>query len=65
MMGLGDTSYEQFNEMAVFSEKSMTKLGAKRIYELGAANQETYSTEDDFTKWKENLWQVLFEHFGK
>jgi sulfite reductase alpha subunit-like flavoprotein len=64
-MGLGDTSYEQFNEMAVSSDNCMAKMGASRLYELGAANAETYQTEDDFIKWKTNLWSFLFDHFGK
>lgn len=42
VMGLGDTSYEQFNEMAVSSDNALTKMGAARLYELGAANAETY-----------------------
>jgi sulfite reductase alpha subunit-like flavoprotein len=64
MMGLGDTSYEQFNEMARFCDNAMTKLGAKRFYEVGAANAETYTTDDDFQKWKQPLWQILFTHYS-
>lgn len=64
MMGLGDTSYEQFNEMALFCDRGMTKMGAKRHYEVGAANQAEYTTEDDFLKWKQDLWGVLFKHFA-
>lgn len=63
-MGLGDTSYEQFNEMAIFCSTGMQKMGGKLLHDLGAANQETYSTEDDFMKWKELLWSNLFDHFG-
>jgi sulfite reductase alpha subunit-like flavoprotein len=51
-MGLGDSSYEQFNEIAKVCDSSLAKLGAKRHYEIGAANAETYTTEDDFIKWK-------------
>ena len=65
VMGLGDTSYEQFNEMAIFCDQCMTKLGGERIYQIGAANAEHYTTEDDFQKWKQPLWQILTEHFGK
>lgn len=42
IMGLGDTSYEQFNEMAVSCDNCMTKMGASRLYDIGAANAETY-----------------------
>lgn len=64
-MGLGDTSYEQFNEMAISSDKALTAMGAVRIGEIGAANAETYTTEDDFIEWKENLWTKIIEHFAK
>lgn len=62
-MGLGDSSYEQFNEIAKVCDQSLAKLGAKRHYEIGAANAETYTTEDDFIKWKQPLWSILFEHY--
>jgi len=48
LFGLGDTSYEQFNEMAKFCDRSLTALGATRIGEVGAGNAETFTTEDDF-----------------
>lgn len=63
VFGLGDTSYEQFNEMGVQFDQGFEKLGAKRLYEMGVANAETFTTEDDFVKWKENLWQNIFAHF--
>ena len=63
-MGLGDTSYEQFNEMAKFCDKCITTLGGKLLYKLGAANAETYTTEDDFFEWKKSLWTFLFQHYA-
>ena len=60
IFGLGDTSYEQFNEMGKVFDESFEKLGGKRIHEMGVGNAETFSTEDDFNKWKENLWQKVF-----
>jgi len=48
IFGLGDTSYEQFNEIAKYFDKSLTALGATRIGEVGAGNAETFATEDDF-----------------
>lgn len=64
-MGLGDTSYEQFNEMALSADRSLKQMGGELVCDIGAANAETYTTEDDFMKWKENLWEKLFEFFGK
>ena len=64
VFGLGDTSYEQFNEMGKVFDEGFEKLGATRLYDMGVGNAETFSTEDDFNKWKENLWQKIFEHYA-
>jgi sulfite reductase alpha subunit-like flavoprotein len=40
IFGLGDTSYELFNEMGVEFDKRFEELGGERLYELGAANAE-------------------------
>jgi len=63
IFGLGDTSYEQFNEMGVVFDKSFEELGGQRFSSLGVGNAETFSTEDDFIRWKEGLWSKLFALF--
>lgn len=63
IFGLGDTSYEQFNEMGRFFDESFEKLGGKRLHDMGIGNAETFSTEDDFNKWKENLWSNIIAHY--
>ena len=40
-------------------------MGAVQLHELGDGNAETFSTEDDFAKWKEGLWPKVFEHFAQ
>ena len=60
IFGLGDTSYEQFNEMGKMFDESFEKLGGRRVHDMGVGNAETFSTEDDFNKWKEDLWQKIF-----
>jgi len=52
IFGLGDTSYEQYNEMGKQFDEGFEKLGAERIYKMGDGNAETFSTEDDFATWK-------------
>ena len=59
IFGLGDTSYEQYNEMGNYFDESFEKLGGKRLQPAGVGNAETFSTEDDFNKWKENLWSNI------
>ena len=65
IFGLGDTSYEQFNEMGRFFDESFEKLGANRLHKMAVGNAETFSTEDDFNKWKEDLWTNIIEHYQK
>ena len=64
IFGLGDTSYEQYNEMGKVFDESFETLGGNRIHEMACGNAETFSTEDDFNKWKEDLWSKIFEHYA-
>jgi len=64
VFGLGDTSYEQFNEMGKTFDAGFEQLGATRLADMGVGNAETFSTEDDFNKWKENLWTKIFDHYS-
>ena len=64
IFGLGDTSYEQYNEMGRVFDESFEKLGGSRFHDMGVGNAETFSTEDDFNKWKENIWSKLVEVYG-
>ena len=64
IFGLGDTSYEQFNEMGVQFDKKFEELGAERVYDMGSGNAETFSTETDFEKWKKDLWSALIKAYA-
>ena len=63
--GLGDSSYELFNEMGKYFDEQFEKLGANRVFELGSGNAETFSTEEDFEKWKSAFWPALCAHYAK
>jgi hypothetical protein len=41
----------------------LTALGATRIGDIGAGNAEHFTTEDDFQKWKQPIWETLFNHY--
>ena len=64
IFGLGDTSYEQFNEMGVQFDKRFEQLGAQRVFDMGSGNAETFSTETDFEKWKKDLWSSLIKVYA-
>lgn len=53
IFGLGDTSYEQFNEMGKVFDESFEQLGGVRLYPMGVGNSEHHTTEDDFDKWRD------------
>lgn len=65
IFGLGDTSYEQYNEMGKQFDEGFEKLGAKRLFDMGVGNAETFSTESDFAAWKEELWSTLAKHYAQ
>ena len=41
------------------------QLGGIRAFDMACGNAETFSTETDFEKWKENLWTDLFKIFAE
>ena len=44
-------------------DKSFKALGAECLYELGVCNAETFSTEEDFFKWKAGLWPAICDKY--
>ena len=38
-------------------------MGASRLFNLGEANAEQNTTEDDFNNWKQTLWRTLAEYY--
>mmetsp|Transcript_13133 Transcript_13133/g.9192 ORF Transcript_13133/g.9192 Transcript_13133/m.9192 type:complete len:142 (+) Transcript_13133:514-939(+) len=65
IFGLGDTSYELYQEMLKYFEKAFIDLGATKIYKSGEGNAETFSTEDDFDEWKNDLWSEIFKVYSE
>lgn len=63
VFGLGDTSYELFNEMGKNMDEWFEKLGGERLKEMKAANAETFTTEEDFNNWKSDLWQTICDYY--
>ena len=63
IFGLGDTSYEQYNAQGIFYQEAFQKLGGIPVHDLGVGNAETFTTEADFTNWKNPLWYKLIDIF--
>ena len=63
IFGLGDTSYEQYNAMGRYFDKTLEDLGGERVYKLGEGNAEKNQTEDHFNEWKQDLWRDLIKYY--
>lgn len=63
VFGLGNKTYEHYNEVAIYCDKRLEELGATRVYELGLGDDDA-NIEDDFITWKDKFWPAVCEYFG-
>lgn len=63
VFGLGNKTYEHFNSMAIYVDKRLEELGAKRIHPLGLGDDDA-NLEDDFITWKEDFWKSTCSEFN-
>ena len=63
VFGLGNKTYEHFNSMAIYVDKRLEELGARRIHCLGLGDDDA-NLEDDFITWKENFWESVSSAFS-
>lgn len=63
VFGLGNKTYEHYNEMGKYVDKRLEELGAERIFELGLGDDDA-NIEEDFVTWREKFWPAVCEHFG-
>lgn len=63
VFGLGNKTYEHYNQVAVYVDKRLEELGASRVYDLGLGDDDA-NIEDDFITWKDKFWPAVCEHFG-
>jgi NADPH-ferrihemoprotein reductase len=62
--GLGNNTYEHYNEMVRRLDKNLTKLGANRIGTAGEGDDGAGTMEEDFLAWKEEMWAELAKDMG-
>jgi len=62
--GLGNNTYEHYNEMVRRVDKNFTKLGATRIGTAGEGDDGAGTMEEDFLAWKEEMWAALAMNLG-
>ncbi|XP_050305101.1 NADPH--cytochrome P450 reductase isoform X1 [Anthonomus grandis grandis] len=63
VFGLGNKTYEHYNQVAIYADKRLEQLGATRVYELGLGDDDA-NIEDDFITWKDKFWPAVCEFFG-
>ena len=63
VFGLGNKTYENYNAMAVYVDKKLEELGAKRVHILGLGDDDA-NLEDDFITWKEQFWQSVCKEYN-
>ncbi|WWC87086.1 uncharacterized protein L201_001972 [Kwoniella dendrophila CBS 6074] len=56
VFGLGNKTYEFYNEVARKLDEKLTNLGAKRIGERGEGDDDK-SMEEDYLAWKDPMWE--------
>ncbi|KAI6235641.1 NADPH--cytochrome P450 reductase [Aphelenchoides besseyi] len=63
VFGLGNKTYEHFNEVGKVFDRRLEELGAKRVFELGLGDDDA-NLEEDFMRWREAFLPSLAETFG-
>lgn len=63
VFGLGNKTYEHYNETAVCVDKKLGELGGTRIHELGLGDDDA-NIEDDFITWKDRMWASVCSHYN-
>ncbi|WRT64992.1 uncharacterized protein IL334_001933 [Kwoniella shivajii] len=63
VFGLGNKTYEFYNEIAKKIDNRLTELGAKRIGERGEGDDDK-SMEEDYLAWKDPMWESFSKVLG-
>ncbi|WVQ84078.1 hypothetical protein IAT38_006223 [Cryptococcus sp. DSM 104549] len=63
VFGLGNKTYEFYNEIARKVDKRLGELGAKRIGERGEGDDDK-SMEEDYLAWKDGMWEAFSQRMG-
>lgn len=63
VFGLGNKTYEHYNEVAKYVDKRFEELGATRVYQLGLGDDDA-NIEEDFITWKDEFWPAVCGFFG-
>lgn len=63
VFGLGNKTYEHYNEVGKYFDKRLDELNGRRLIDLGLGDDDT-NIEEDFVTWMDKFWPVVCNHFG-
>jgi len=63
VFGLGNKTYEHFNEMGIYFDKRLEELQGSRLLEMGVGDDDG-NIEEDFVTWMNKFWPVVCEFYG-
>lgn len=63
VFGLGNKTYEHYNEIGKYFDKRLEELNGKRLMSLGLGDDDG-NIEEDFVTWMDQFWPVVCDYFG-
>ncbi|CAJ0941865.1 unnamed protein product, partial [Mesorhabditis belari] len=63
VFGLGNKTYEHFNEVGKIFDTRLEELGAERVYTLGLGDDDA-NLEEDFMRWREGFLPHVAQEFA-
>lgn len=57
--GLGNSNYSHYNRVVDVVDQSLQDMSAKRLLPVGKADDATGATQEDFSRWKDDLFAFL------
>jgi NADPH-ferrihemoprotein reductase len=63
VFGLGNKTYEHYNDIGIYFDKRLEELGGERAFELGMGDDDG-NLEEDFMRWREAFWPAVAAKFG-
>jgi NADPH-ferrihemoprotein reductase len=63
VFGLGNKTYEHYNEVGKFMDKRLEEINASRLMPLGLGDDDG-NIEEDFVTWMDKFWPAICEYQG-
>lgn len=63
VFGLGNKTYEHYNEIGKYFDKRLEELNGKRLMPLGLGDDDG-NIEEDFVTWMDQFWPIVCDYYG-